>query len=425
MEGVSVASCLRSSGYGGCDRPCKEHRYPLSCLKTALPLWTPFARTRCCFRCCVQQWMSQFALDANEAHWMNFARHGGGINESTRVWMPWYVQPHHTGEVILGDMSAALLSHGNVIGMPGLRTTLQFVRRPVVQHAPLADRGAKAVNAPPSMAPRMLLHSNSASGVSLLLRRAREHSARFALTLISRDDVRIPNDAARRAWREVILASQRAGIRRPTWYVQNVAHEEPGVRPFPIGVAQPNELAAFLERAGGLEARVAQRDTLLACGLMQLDLPSRKRAVATMKRNGFECDNARDADLVLAKRVAGTATLSPQRRRAWLYYSAMTRAKFVLSPEGHGRDCFRTWEALALGAIPVLRVVPNASEMDAAKFAGLPIVWVHRWKEVTRPLLTRRWQELRSDAQKSSYSASRAFFPHWLAELLGPLSDRA
>ena len=178
MEGVSVASCLRSSGYGGCDRPCKEHRYPLSCLTTALPLWTPFARTRCCFRCCVQQWMSQFALDANEAHWMNFARHGGGINESTRVWMPWYVQPHHTGEVILGDMSAALLSHGNVIGMPGLRTTLQFVRRPVVQHARLTDRGAKAVDAP-SMAPRMLLHSNSASGVSLLLRRAREHSKKI------------------------------------------------------------------------------------------------------------------------------------------------------------------------------------------------------------------------------------------------------
>ena len=415
-DGVSVASCLRSSGYGGCSRPCKDHRYPLSCLKTALPLWTPFAHTRCCFRCCVQQWMSQSALGANEAHWMNFAQHGGGINESTRVWMPWYVQPHDKGEVLLGDMSAALLSHGNVIGMPGLRTTLQFVRQtgPMVQHARLADR-ATAINT--SMAPPMVLHSNSVSGVSLLLRRARELSARFALTLISRDDVRIPNDAARRAWREVILASQRAGIRRPTWYVQNVAHAEPGVRPFPIGVAQPNELAAFLERAGGLEARVAQRDTLLACGLMQLDLPSRKRAVATMKRNGFECDNARDADLVLAKRVAGTATLSPQRLRAWLYYSALTRTKFVLSPEGHGRDCFRTWEALALGAIPVLRVVPNASEMDAAKFAGLPIVWVHRWKEVTRSLLVRRWQELRSDPQK--FSASGAFFPHWLAEILG------
>ena len=121
---------------------------------------------------------------------------------------------------------------------------------------------------------------------------------------------------------------------------------------------------------------------------------------------------------------AGLVRVERERRSPGAFAALLAEHRAVLSPPDHGYDCFRTWEALALGAIPVLRVVPNASEMDAAKFAGLPIVWVHRWKEVTRPLLTRRWQELRSDAQKSSYSASRAFFPHWLAELLSPLSDR-
>ncbi len=334
------------------------------------------------------------------------------MNESTRTWMPWYVQPHANGEILLGDMSAALLAHGNVVGVRGHRMALQLVKHgSIAQHSGQVADGTAANTFP------MLLHSNSASGVSILLRRARELSASTtALTLISRDDVRIPNDAGSRAWREILEASQRAGTRSPIWYVQNVAHAERGVRPFPIGVAQPNELAAFLERAGGLEGRVAQRDTLLVCGFMQLGLQSRQRAVSTLKRNGFECESARDADTALAHEVAGGA-LSGPRLRAWQYYSALTRAKFVLSPEGYGRDCFRTWEALALGAIPVLRVVPNASAIDAAKFAGLPMVWVRRWKEVTRPMLMQRWQSLSANPQR--FSVSRAFFPHWLAELLG------
>ena len=37
------------------------------------------------------------------------------------------------------------------------------------------------------------------------------------------------------------------------------------------------------------------------------------------------------------------------------FYQDVGNAKFVLSPPGNGLDCFRTWEALALGAIPVVQ----------------------------------------------------------------------
>lgn len=314
--------------------------------------------------------------------------------------MPWYVQPHAAGEVLLGDMSTALLSHGNVLGVRGGRTALQLVPGVSAEQTPL------------------ILHSNSASAVSLLLRRARELSkVGRSLTLVSRDDVKIPNNASRRMWRAIQQASRRAGKRAPIWYVQNVALPvEPGIRPFPIGVAQANELAAFLERAGGLEARLTQRQTLLACGLMQTKkLPARARAVASMKRNGFECSGAGDADVALARRLGGSSQLSEPRQRSWHFYSTLVRAKFVLSPEGFGRDCFRTWEALALGAIPVLlRITPNTSAADAAKFDGLPIVWVRRWSTVTRPFLERAWVEMRG----REYNAAKAWFPYWLHQLL-------
>lgn len=41
-------------------------------------------------------------------------------------------------------------------------------------------------------------------------------------------------------------------------------------------------------------------------------------------------------------------SLTPQE-----YYAEMSRTKFILSPPGDRPDCFRHWEALGLGAIPI------------------------------------------------------------------------
>jgi hypothetical protein len=55
---------------------------------------------------------------------------------------------------------------------------------------------------------------------------------------------------------------------------------------------------------------------------------------------------------------------------------------FVLSPFGNGMDCHRTWEALCLGCIPIVRA-PNFSKM----FEDLPVLSVRDWREVSRELL--------------------------------------
>jgi hypothetical protein len=55
---------------------------------------------------------------------------------------------------------------------------------------------------------------------------------------------------------------------------------------------------------------------------------------------------------------------------------------FVVSPWGGGIDCHRTWEALALGCVPILR----SSELDPM-FKDLPVLIVNSWSEVTRERL--------------------------------------
>lgn len=286
----------------------------------------------------------------------------------------------------------------------------------------------------------LLLHSNEAEHAGVLLDVLRNVTAlvppRVAVSVVSRDDRPMPSEQALHRWRDVRASWQRAGLLPPQWFVQNVAGSavvaRPGsedIHPFPIGVHNPNQLRAFLDHVTprGLEAQVAQRRTLLMCCCMQADVPERQRALAALARNGFPCDATADQApsktiLGAAIRSAGTAPSgdgteaeAAERLRTWPYYATALHSRFVASPAGHGRDCYRTWEALALGAIPVMRILPNASA-DRSKFENVPVVWVRDWEEVTPSFLRERWRELRRRvAERASAIESRgAHFPFWL-----------
>ena len=51
---------------------------------------------------------------------------------------------------------------------------------------------------------------------------------------------------------------------------------------------------------------------------------------------------------------------------------------FEISPQGNGLDCYRTWEALLLQTIPIVR----SSTLDPL-YDGLPVAIVDSWEDVT------------------------------------------
>lgn len=69
-----------------------------------------------------------------------------------------------------------------------------------------------------------------------------------------------------------------------------------------------------------------------------------------------------------------------QRINCW---KNMVKFKYVISPHGNGLDCHRTWEALALGCIPIMKT----SSLDLL-FDGLPVLIVSDWSKITQKLLT-------------------------------------
>jgi len=72
------------------------------------------------------------------------------------------------------------------------------------------------------------------------------------------------------------------------------------------------------------------------------------------------------------------------------YFSILPSYKFVISPEGNGIDCHRTYEALIAGCIPVLEKNPLTEQ----KYRGCPILWTVDYSEITEEYLNKKYTEM-------------------------------
>lgn len=63
------------------------------------------------------------------------------------------------------------------------------------------------------------------------------------------------------------------------------------------------------------------------------------------------------------------------------YRELVLKSRFVISPPGNGPDCHRTWEAMYLGAVPIVlnRYWPFSPE-------DLPVLCVNEWTEIPRAI---------------------------------------
>lgn len=197
------------------------------------------------------------------------------------------------------------------------------------------------------------------------------------------------------------------------WFAQNCDLDEahPRLSPIPIGLDNP--VYTKFEKRIGLLA-----DTLT--GRAHFDPRFRTNDTGDQRRFNAAAAQARAAigrkplavlctfhknhriapDISgLPDRVAAVAALGSQpfchfvRRRiaqgeCWRMHADFA---FEASPQGNGMDCFRSWEALALGTVPIVRTSP----LDRLYRAhDLPVAIVGDWAEVTPQRLSQWAEEL-------------------------------
>lgn len=205
-------------------------------------------------------------------------------------------------------------------------------------------------------------------------------------TLVVHNHVRVP---AREQFAEITSLVGRV-------FSSNVPDGLPGVTPVPLGLEN-----AFRQKNGRLHyyldaiqqpVSMDQRTELVVSSFHTSTNPGARetaRAVLRQSRHGHY----------------------EQFFKSLEYRQLIRRTKFVVSPPGNGDDCHRTWEAIYLGAVPVVLrdyLAPSLSD-------DLPILAVDSYEDfcdLTDEELEETFRTLRERP------LTKAWAHHWLKEVL-------
>ena len=86
------------------------------------------------------------------------------------------------------------------------------------------------------------------------------------------------------------------------------------------------------------------------------------------------------------------------------YLIDLAYSKFTVSPAGKGPDCHRTWEAMYVACIPIVK----KSIMDPL-YEDLPVLIVDKWEDITEKFLEKKYKEM----TKKQYNFNKLYIKYW------------
>lgn len=89
-------------------------------------------------------------------------------------------------------------------------------------------------------------------------------------------------------------------------------------------------------------------------------------------------------------------------------YNDWIKYKFILSPEGAGIDCHRTWEALIIGCIPIVK-----KSLLNELYEDLPIIIVNDWDELNVDFLNKKYNEIIENKKNNKYNYNKLYLNYW------------
>jgi hypothetical protein len=205
------------------------------------------------------------------------------------------------------------------------------------------------------------------------------------------------------------------------WFAQNLAIRHPKMSPIPIGLdyrtAKQNKNKIGLLGPNyqilnkvelGPKIKPKEQEQFI------LDLPKKPYYERELKiycnflhsiRGRYGVIDRRQAlDQISHDLIAFEKELVPQNYT----FINMTKYTFVLSPLGCGLDCYRTWEALILGCIPIVKT----SILDDL-YKDLPVLIVQEWSDVNQELLEKTVQEFKT----KKFNYDKLTLKYWTSQI--------
>lgn len=230
----------------------------------------------------------------------------------------------------------------------------------------------------------------------------------FKYILVSGDcDQTVPND--------LFVSDQQFNqfINSPNlvhWFSQNcVLTSHPKLSQIPIGLDYHTMAEQQTHEWGSKTSPLNQEKLLQAVGSKAKPFWEREcKAYANFQflmTTKFGSDRV-DAINQVPKNLVYYEPTKIKRLNTWVNQS---KYAFVISPHGNGLDCHRTWEALALGCIPVIKTSP----LDPL-FEDLPVLIVKSWSDVTQELLEQTIQ----DFKIKTFNLEKLKLSYWKKKIL-------
>jgi hypothetical protein len=194
------------------------------------------------------------------------------------------------------------------------------------------------------------------------------------------------------------------------WFAQNLSISHPKITSLPLGIDYHTMTSSPVW--GPLSSCAEQEQTLLACKAR--GKPFWEREVKCYSNWHFSVNGENRASVhrkeameLLDPAVMEYESQPVPRKESW---DSQVKFAFVVSPHGVGLDCHRTWEALVLGCIPVVkRSVPGIDVL----YENLPVLIVESWADVTPALLKATILEMKD----KTFCYEQMTLPYWISRI--------
>jgi hypothetical protein len=163
-----------------------------------------------------------------------------------------------------------------------------------------------------------------------------------------------------------------------------------GWTPFPVGASHLT-FPFILKHKGFLKTDHTQM--FHASFLLYTDQERRKEGL-----------NRQKIDEILSKKGIPNFQYTP-----FNFYKTLSNSRFVISPEGNGIDCHRTYEALLAGCVPIVEENPLTQE----KYQGMPVLYTKDYSDISIPVLEQKWKKMLD----TKYDYSKMFISSYPQEI--------
>ena len=197
------------------------------------------------------------------------------------------------------------------------------------------------------------------------------------------------------------------------WYAQNCVGKHSKLSPIPIGLDY-HTISNNKNHEWDNSMTPQQQENLLM-SITKKAQPFWERIVKCYSNCHFTISNSKygyDRTDALKNIPNDLIYYEPKKIKRTATWENMSTYCFIISPHGNGLDCHRTWEALCLGCIPIVKT----SVLDTL-FYDLPVLIVNEWSDVSLELLNTTISNYKTKHISKQFKYDKLLLHYWMDKI--------